>query len=296
MATSNWKSNAALAVVAITLAGSIAALGGEWAVRYRERHRDTVPGSMPTIYYRHGMLGHALVRNSSYLDWVHIDKQGFRGPDVSVDKAPGTKRIMVVGASTTFDIGVTRDDRAWPARLAVRLHEIAPNQPVEVINAGVAGYLVLHDIIRLVTEYPSYSPDLIIFYQGHNDLFGSLNPSAYAAREWTETPGEVPTVTPWAHWLSRHSLLYGKVVVKLGLLRFRRTGERQSAPPELLDRGATKFSRDVNAFLMLARSMGIPVLVPELVQVSGGGATTESDTAVRTSWMGAVPFATPELV
>ena len=83
---------------------------GEVAVRYRERHRSTVPGTMPTLYYRHGRLGHALVRGADYFGWVRVNRQGFRGTDVTLHKPPGTLRILAIGSSTTFDPGVTADN------------------------------------------------------------------------------------------------------------------------------------------------------------------------------------------
>src|SRR5438552_2682041 len=73
---------------------------GEIAVRYNERHRTTVPGTMPSLYYRQIPLGQALVRTYDYYGWVHTNAQGFRGArQVTTDKPAGTTRIIAVGGS-----------------------------------------------------------------------------------------------------------------------------------------------------------------------------------------------------
>ena len=129
-----------LAVVSAVLASSTLAVAGEFAVRYRERHRSSVPGTMPFLLYRHGRFGHALVRNTDYFGWMRINRQGFRGADVSLKKPDGTFRIMAIGASTTFDTQVSSGDQTWAARLEYWLNQSDLRDPVEVINAGVGGW------------------------------------------------------------------------------------------------------------------------------------------------------------
>ena len=55
------KAGAALALAASLLALIVGTLGGEAVVCYRERQRDTVPGTISMLYYQHRRLGHALV-------------------------------------------------------------------------------------------------------------------------------------------------------------------------------------------------------------------------------------------
>ena len=70
---------ASLAIVTIILAGV-----GEVAVSFSERHRTSVPGTMPLLYYRHGVLGHALVLSYDCFGWVHVNSDGFHGVSQSV--------------------------------------------------------------------------------------------------------------------------------------------------------------------------------------------------------------------
>jgi lysophospholipase L1-like esterase len=298
-----WK-QLALLLGAVVLAAAAVALGGEVAVRYRERHRSTPSGTMPLLYYRHARLGHALVRDFDYFGWVHVDREGFRGPEVAVEKAPGTVRIMAVGSSTTFDPAVSGDAATWPARLQVWLKRLAPQRPVEVINAGVPGYRVMDHVIRLEVELYRFHPDVVILYEGHNDLFGALRRAPEHLPAFSGTPEETPTVSPWTHWLSRHSLLYGELVGRFKALRFSAAGQRfrgqarvSTAPADaVIDSGAAQFERDLRVFLGVARSLGIRMVVPEVVHVSGVGVVEEPDSTTHREWSYTMPFARVETV
>jgi lysophospholipase L1-like esterase len=298
-----WKTEVALAVGVTLAAFVVLASVAEVASRYRERHRTTVPGTMPMLFYRHVRLRHALVRNLDYFGWIHVNGQGFRGPEVVVKKAPRALRIMAVGSSTTFDPGVG-DQATWPARLQLWLNRRVGDRPVEVINAGVPGYFVIDDVIRLETELFQYKPDVIVLYEGHNDLFSALRRGRETPGPVTDTPSEVQPVTPWGHWLSRHSLLYGKLVERVKALRFGATGRRALAnaqtaglsDDEIIEWGARQFERDLSTFLSVARTLGIRVVIPEMVQASGVGAVAEQDSGLVREWRQAVPFASPPTV
>lgn len=280
------------------------AVVGEVAVRYRERHRAVLEGTMPLLYYRHGRLRHALVRDFDYAGRIHVNRQGFRGADVSLSPTPGTLRIMLVGSSTTFDPAVSGDRAAWPARLEYWLNELGTTRPVEVINAGVPGYSVYDDIVRLTTELYRYRPEIVVLYEGHNDLFGAFRSGASGVRSFTPTPGEVPVVTPWGHWLSRHSLLYGKLVARIQLFKFALAGRRAlsgskaggASNAAAIDSGAALFERGVVAFVSVAQAWGIKVVIPTLVHMSGVGAVEEPDSTIHHIWSYTVPFAQPEEV
>jgi lysophospholipase L1-like esterase len=294
----------ALACSAALITFLILALVGEAASRYRERHRGTLGGTMPLLYYQHVRLRHALVRNFDYFGWIHVNGQGFRGPEVSVAKAPGTLRVMMVGSSTTFDPGVSSDQATWPARLQVLLNGAVDGRPVEVINAGVPGYTMIDDVIRLETELYQYQPDVVVLYEGHNDLFGAMRRGREGPRARSDTPGEIRPQTPWDHWLTRHSLLYGKVVSRIQLFSFGAAGRRALADshPEgasdddIVEAGARRFERDLTTFLSVAKSFGFRVVVPELVQASGVGVLAERDPGLLHEWSYTVPFAPPSTV
>lgn len=62
---------------------------------------------------------------------------GFRDDEFELAKAPGELRVLAIGDSFTFGVGV-RGEAAWPQVLERRLAEERAD-PVQVINAGFAG-------------------------------------------------------------------------------------------------------------------------------------------------------------
>jgi lysophospholipase L1-like esterase len=288
----------AVFVVCLVLVLSV----GEWAVRRRERSRTTVPGSMPLLFYRHERLRDALVHNRNYYDWVHTDANGFRGGPVSVPKAPGTWRVLAVGASTTFDSQVSHDTLTWPARLERELRARRPDVAVEVVNTGVPGYVLLDNLIRLYTEFPRLQPDAIVLLHGHNEVFGTFR-DAYYPRPATDRPGEVATRTPWRAWLEARSLLYAKLMLRWRIREFRQVvrsevlaAQGRGDTSRVIVDGAAKYQRDLRGFLAVARTLGIPVFVVEPVHLSGAGRTDDTVTRHLETWRGTVTYDTPERV
>lgn len=299
------KSKFLFFVVTFLCALTCAALVGEFALRRFEGNRKTVPETMPYLYYQHARLRYALVRNSDYYGWAHVNAQGFRGREnVAVEKPEGVLRVMAVGGSTTFETTVSGDERAWPARLQFYLRELAPAKRVEVINAGVPGYRNIDNLIRLEIELQRYRPDIIILYEVHNDLYESLRAISDPPATGAATPDELPAVMPWSRWLSRNSLLYLKLQNLKKVLKFRRSKRRAASNQEeanaqvtgALDAGASEFERHLTAFVAVANSLGIHVVMPEVLNVSGAGVLEESDAEIRKVWQTNFPYTTPEII
>ncbi len=294
----------ALASIAVTL--GIVGIVGEVAVRYRERHRSSVPGSMALLFYRHARLDHALVHDNDYFGWVHVNSEGFRGADINRMEAPGTFRILLLGGSTVFDTFVTADSMTWPAQLQRWVQKLVPDRRVEVINAGVPGYRVVDQTISLLIGQSRFQADMVILYDGHNDLFGNLRSALTNwSHDHSRTPDEVVTKTPWVHWLERHSLLYCKLVDKLRAWQFATLSGKGGGRAEAsaaggssgpADDGAAQFEAALNAFLAVARSYGMPVVLASPTTVSPPADTVPADAITAHEWRGAVPFAPPSLV
>ncbi len=273
----------ALVVVPLIVVGLI----GEGVVRWRERHRATPPGTMPTLYYQHDRLRPALIRDRDYFGWVHTDSLGLRGRPVAVTKTPGRLRILADGGSTTFDATVTADDSTWPAQLERLLAARRGPGSVEVLNAGVPGYAVVDNVIRLQTELGRLEPDIVILLQGHNDLYYALVgvPPGDAGR-----PGAVAPLTPWASWLARHSLLYGKLEGARRSLAARWStgsyvspGRDPARADSALAAGAARFHRDLTSYVLIARQGGARVVLVQPVQVSGA-LPAPRDSVERAAW------------
>ena len=98
-----------------------------------------------------------------------LNSLGFRDIEHPVDKAPGKYRIMVLGDSFAWGVGVDRD--AVFTRL---LGE--KDKPLEVINASVPGWSTDSEYFYLENMGLKYKPDIavVIFFVG-NDAIGNGN-------------------------------------------------------------------------------------------------------------------------
>ena len=111
---------------------------------------------------------------SRYATSVKTNSLGFRGREFSVIKPESTIRIICIGGSTTFGSYVSDDEHMYPAVLDRLLSSKYDTIDIEVINAGVPGYNTSNNIIYLLTHLVYFNPDIIIIYQGVNDLRDNL--------------------------------------------------------------------------------------------------------------------------
>jgi hypothetical protein len=114
----------------------------------------------------------------------------------------------------------------------------------------------------------------------------------------------MPAATPWGRWLSRHSLLYMKLINLSKVARFKRAGRHSAVSPEemnarvagALAQGAAEFERNLTAYVAVANSLGIHVVLPEVGNVSGAGTLAEPDPKIRQVWEVNFPFTRPDVV
>lgn len=99
---------------------------------------------------------------------VHINRHGLRGPDFEERKAPGTLRVLTLGASSTFGYR-NRDDETYPFQLQRILDERAPDLHFEVINFSVPHANSDNIVAMFNAEGLALDPDFVTFYEGVND-------------------------------------------------------------------------------------------------------------------------------
>jgi lysophospholipase L1-like esterase len=93
----------------------------------------------------------------------------FRGPVVARVKAPGTRRVVILGGSSAHGWGVDNDDTI-DARLRLLLAERLPGVRVEVINLAFDGYDSYQDYERLRSDGIPLQPDIVVVHSGINDV------------------------------------------------------------------------------------------------------------------------------
>lgn len=111
-------------------------------------------------------------RRQAYLDSrgyieMRTGEHGFRFPEGSWKRPAGTLRILVIGDSVSFGVGVPPDS-IFSAVLQKRLRQIEPS--VEVINMGVSGYLASEELTVLRRLGLNRDPDIVIWQLHLNDL------------------------------------------------------------------------------------------------------------------------------
>ncbi len=113
--------------------------------------------SNPRLYYE-------LTPGKPELD---INASGYRGPEYPLAKPKGTKRIVGIGDSTLFGLGVSEKE-AYLRQLEALCNENGEGK-VEVLNLGVPGYNTDQELETLHAHGLAYDPDLVILGYDHND-------------------------------------------------------------------------------------------------------------------------------
>src|SRR5262245_31923159 len=120
-------------------------------------------------------------RGYTFAAIVTVNALGYRGPEVELERQPGTLRVLCLGDSITFGVAVP-DDVPYPRQLENRLRTRDTTQPVEVINAGVQRYTTYQEIDQLRLRGLSLKPDVVVLGLYANDL--ARRPAGDYAREF----------------------------------------------------------------------------------------------------------------
>jgi len=96
-----------------------------------------------------------------YEKW-RLNRYGFRGPELALEKPPGTARVIVTGASEAFGLWET-PGKEFPAQMQALLDEARPGR-YEVVNASHAGMTVPRITHYFGTWLRQFRPDVVIVY------------------------------------------------------------------------------------------------------------------------------------
>ncbi|MDJ0849843.1 MAG: GDSL-type esterase/lipase family protein [Myxococcota bacterium] len=98
---------------------------------------------------------------------VSINSLGLRDREVSASKPPGVRRILAIGDSITFGMGVGAEE-SYPKQLEALLDGSEP--PTEVLNLGVGGYDVVNEVALLEELGPKLGADTVVLGLCINDV------------------------------------------------------------------------------------------------------------------------------
>jgi hypothetical protein len=115
---------------------------------------------------------------------LNIDEQGLRQTP-GIDCSAGAYKVFVFGGSTMWGDG-SPDWGTIPAYLQPGLQTIWAG-PVCIINFAQPGFVSTQSVVTLLTElYEGNIPDLVIFYDGINDVFGAYRSGQVGAHLTSE--------------------------------------------------------------------------------------------------------------
>jgi peptidoglycan/LPS O-acetylase OafA/YrhL len=182
---------------------------------------------------------------------VHIDREGFRGPEIAPDKGDRF-RIFVLGESQTFGPTLHEGEKPWPEILQGLFDQASCSRPVEVVNAGTEAYTLDNNLVRARRDILPLRPDLILSAHGMNGF------APFGLRRLAE-PNE-PGVRP------RASALIGETVFSIERAAHRwrtRNIVAPQEPPPFTDQAllASRYADEYRKLITLGREQGVPIVL-----------------------------------
>ena len=173
---------AALLAILCIAAGLLGLAAGEIFLRLRTPARVAIP------FYNH-LSPYVMFRPQESASFVTSEKyemshrrrgvthftneDGFRVPApgyrIARERPPGQLRIAVLGGSAV-QLGSTWET-TLPGALRAVIRNALPGRDVEVINGGIVSAVSRQSVAQLVFTVAPYQPDVVILYDGYNDLY-----------------------------------------------------------------------------------------------------------------------------
>jgi len=168
MKLQRFFARAFLVCVALVLVAAALEIGARWAQRPAalqpvNQVNEDVHYPRPYVMFS----GTPLVRDHNLL--------GYRGELPPLRHAPGEYRVAVIGGSTVYGNMGYAPQRSELPRLLGEEFARAGLGMVKVYNYGVASSVFRQDFMRLVNDVTPYQPDLVVFYNGGNDMMPAVD-------------------------------------------------------------------------------------------------------------------------
>lgn len=136
----------------------------------------------------------------------------FRGQKYLFQKPANTFRIFALGGSATA--GIESDQTTWPYKLEKKLNQVKPGgYRYEVINLAQCGDSSAQEYLYLRTN-AYLNPDLVIVYDGYNDLIQSNASAAnyiMVSKKTYEILSRKFSLFTVGSWLYRYSAIFNRL-------------------------------------------------------------------------------------
>ncbi len=167
-----------LAIFLVSLAGAVVA--AEWYLSAR--------ASRPLIPFYNRLYPYVMFRPQEAAEYVtaetypmsrhksrvfhYTNEDGFRvsrmGYPLPKEKPAGQLRIAVLGSSAV-QLASTYET-TLPGSLKTYLQTVYPGRDIEVINAGITSCVSRQSLVHFLLTVADYHPDVVILYDGVNDI------------------------------------------------------------------------------------------------------------------------------
>jgi lysophospholipase L1-like esterase len=148
---------------------------------------------------------------------VSFNGLGYRDAERATQPAPGAVRVLALGDSVTFGMGVSQE-RTYPRQTEALLSTLHGG-PVEVLNLGMPGYNTLHQLAQLRELGLALQPKVVVVGFLYNDieLSSAQKGAGVAPPQEQSLPRKVKSaVNAAALWLKQHSLFVAWLSPRLG--------------------------------------------------------------------------------
>ncbi len=161
----------------------LAFLLGEMVVRIA---RPGFPGfRIPQVVHRPAPgIGFEMVpgqRAYTFAQPVTVNAYGCRGAEIKLAGDPARTRILCLGDSITYGVGVA-DDEVYPRLMEIYFKDADHDTALEVINAAVQRYFTYQEMDWLRQKGLQLKPDIVILGVYANDL--GLRPAGDYVRQY----------------------------------------------------------------------------------------------------------------
>jgi hypothetical protein len=186
-----------------------------------------------------------------------INSRGYRDLERAVPKPDGVRRVVCLGDSFTWGVGVLFDD-AWPQRVERGLSR-ERGETWEAVVLAEPGLGAVQSVSRLDSEGFAYGPDVVVLGWVLNDSEDEDAAEARRAADWVEEAEREPSALG--------SLLDRSALVRLVRKRVRATMENR----ERIRNYRSMYADDYPGWVVaqkalrtmggLCRSRGVPLVV-----------------------------------
>jgi len=261
---------------------------GEGAVRVRQTLKYGSAKTVEDLYVVDPASGLRVPIAGITSGRITVNQLGFRGPEITVPKPPGTVRIAFLGASTTWCAEASSNEKVWPHIVTSGLRATFPGTRFDYVNAGVPGYTVRTSLKNLEHRVAPLDPDVIVIYHAANNLSGEMRELAAAAGLIADSK------VPERSWLATHSLLWDLVEKNLAVMSAQQAVRENAGRLEVdTARVGSAFRRDLVDLVTATKQRANVVAIATFSTQLRRGQSSQEQVNAAVSALYYMPFMAP---